>query len=98
MRPWPLALSAAYLLGGLAVWISFVRTNHDGLANLGLVLYVFPVTVIGEGLSLMTGHTEFPLIPTRFGYLINHALFYFPSLLLIAGLIVWAAAALRRFL
>ncbi|MEO7650358.1 MAG: hypothetical protein ABIZ80_07805 [Bryobacteraceae bacterium] len=59
MRRRSRAIAAIYLLGGLAVWISFARTNPDGLANIGLVLYVFPVTLIGQALTRMMGQSGF---------------------------------------
>jgi hypothetical protein len=89
-------LATVYLLGGVAVWISFARTNPDGLANLGLVLYVFPVTIPALLVGRLLGQTEFILIPHRFGYLAGHALFFFPSLLLVSALIFWVAAARSR--
>ena len=95
MRFLPVAL-IVYLAGGLAVWISFVRTNHDGLANVGLLLYVAPVTALGLAIGKLIGHTEFILIPGRFGYLGDHAVFFFPSLLVMAGLIGWAITAIAR--
>jgi len=92
------ALAAAYLIGGIAVWISFVRTNPDGLANVGLVLYVFPVTIVGLVVGRLMERAEFILIPNHFGYLTAHALFFFPSLLAVAGLIGWAVSAVSRVL
>jgi hypothetical protein len=95
MRFLPVAL-IVYLAGGIAVWISFVRTHHDGLANVGLVLYVAPVTALGLAVGRLIGRTEFILIPDRFGYLGDHAVFYFPSLLVTTCLIGWAITAIAR--
>ena len=80
-------LAGLYLAGGLAVWISFVHTNPDGLANVGLILYVAPISAAGILLGKWFDGGQFPLIPDAFGYITDHALFYFPSLLLVAGLI-----------
>ena len=92
----PAALSAAYLAGGIAVWIDFARTNPDGLANVGLLLYVLPVTILGLALGRVAGRSQFLLIPDSFGYWTSHALFFFPSLLVVAGLIYSSAAIVLR--
>jgi hypothetical protein len=96
MHRLPVGLCAAYVVGGVAVWISLARTNPDGLANVGLVLYVFPVTILGLVAGKLIGRTEFLLIPDRFGYLADHAVFFFPSLLAVTALIGWVAAASLR--
>jgi len=45
-----------------------------------LALYVFPVTILGLVAGKLIGRAEFLLIPGRFGYLADHAVFFFPSL------------------
>jgi hypothetical protein len=92
----PVVLSAAYLAGGIAVWVDFAMTNPDGLANVGLLLYVLPVTIFGLALGRLAGTSQFPLIPDSFGYWTSHALFFFPSLLAVAGLIYWIAVLVSR--
>ena len=72
------------MVGGIAVWISFVNTNPDGLANIGLVFYVAPISLLGIMAAWLTGGGEFPFIPTGLGYLSSHAVFFFPSLIIIA--------------
>jgi hypothetical protein len=96
MQRLPKVIAAIYLAGGLAVWISFARTNPDGLANVGLILYVFPVSLLGLVAGRLTGRTEFPLIPDRFGYYGDHAVFFFPSLFVVAALIVWIVILVQR--
>ena len=96
MQRLPKIISAIYLAGGLAVWISFARTNRDGLANVGLILYVFPISLLGLGAGWLTGRTEFLLIPDRFGYYGDHAVFFFPSLLAVAALIAWIVTVVQR--
>jgi hypothetical protein len=98
MRRLPKIFSAIYLAGGLAVWISFVRTNHDGLANVGLILYVFPVSLLGLAAGWLSGTTEFLLIPDRFGYYGDHAVFFFPSLFAVAALIAWVVTVVQRII
>jgi hypothetical protein len=96
MQRLPKIISAIYLAGGLAVWISFISTNHDGLANVGLILYVFPVSLLGLAVGWVIGRTEFLLIPDRFGYYGDHAVFFFPSLFAVAALIAWLITVVLR--
>ena len=96
MQRLPKIIAAIYLVGGIAVWVSFARTNPDGLANVGLILYVFPISLLGLAAGWLTGRTEFLLIPDRFGYYGDHAVFFFPSLLAIAALIAWVPTIFRR--
>ena len=78
---------AVYMAGGAAVWIDFMLTNPDGLANVGLMFYVLPVTAAGLLLGKVLGADEFVLLPAGLGYLGSHAAYYFPSLLLLAWLL-----------
>jgi len=80
-------ISALYLAGGVAVWISFINTNPDGLANVGLIFYVAPVSFLGVLIAWLTGGKEFPFIPHSLGYWQSHAVFFFPSLLIVAALL-----------
>ena len=79
-RRWRVILPGAYVLLALAFWLDFARTAQDGLANLGLMLAVLPITLLGWAL----GAQQFVLLPDRFGYLGNHAAFYVPSVIAIA--------------
>jgi hypothetical protein len=96
----PAIFAGSYLAVGLLVWISFMRTNPDGLANIGLVLYVFPVTLIGLAIGRQAGSPGFILIPQGLGYWTAHAVFFFPSLIAVAaliyGLLKVAARLVRR--
>ena len=85
LRYW---LPAAYaVLAGFAWW-DFATTAPDGLANIGLMVVVLPVTAIGLALGWAIGSEAFPLLPEGFGYLGSHAAYFAPSALLIA-LILW---------
>ena len=99
LRYWlPLAYAA---LVGFAWW-DFATTAPDGLANIGLMIVVLPVTVLGLLLGWALGSEEFPLLPDGLGYLASHAAYYGPSALLIAlllrriGLAIDRAVAARR--
>jgi hypothetical protein len=92
-----LLIPAVYLTLGILVWIDFARTNPDGLANIGLVLFVAPVTLVGLAWMSAAGADSFPLIPNGLPYLMAHAVFYFPSLLITAILLFLIVASIQRF-
>lgn len=70
-----------YLAGAVAVWVAFARSPPDGLANLGLVLYTFPVVFVGTFLL----RQSFPYVHAG-GYYGSHAFYYWPSVVVLAGL------------
>jgi hypothetical protein len=85
---WRIILPAAYLALATSVWIDFVNTNADGLANLGLMLVVLPVTAAGLFIGWLADQESFILLPDGLGYFGDHALFYVPSVAFIA-LTLW---------
>lgn len=78
-------LPGLYLAFALYAWIDFTRTNHDGLANIGLFLVTLPVTLVDLALGAALGRTEV-LMPNGHGYLGDHALYYFPAVAVTAAL------------
>ncbi|HUP66755.1 MAG TPA: hypothetical protein VM145_00895 [Sphingomicrobium sp.] len=78
-------LPGLYLAFAAYAWVDFARTNHDGLANLGLFLVTFPVTIVDLLVAQMVGQTSV-LMPEGHGYLGDHALYYVPAALVTAGL------------
>ena len=68
--------------------------NPDGLANIGLMLATLPVTLFGLLLDWVLGRTSFVLMPSGFGYYGNHALYYWPSVLVTAAVLYPATRAL----
>jgi hypothetical protein len=93
LRYWlPLAYA---LLAAFTFW-EFVHTNPDGLANVGLVVMVLPVTLVGLLIKWLFGIPEFPLIPDWFGYYWDHAVFFIPSALLITTLLWRFGLAIDR--
>ena len=78
------ALYAAFAGYG---WIDFVNTNHDGLANLGLFVATAPIAILLLIIGSLMGQTEMPM-PDGFGYIGDHALYYFPAAFLLT-LICW---------
>jgi hypothetical protein len=87
---------AAYFVLAVLAWVDFVRTNPDGLANLGLMLVTFPITALGLLLGWVLDRESFVLLPSGFGYLGNHALYYWPSVLLIAIGLYWIGIVFGR--
>jgi hypothetical protein len=80
-------LPVTYILIAVYAWVDFMRINPDGLANVGLMLVVFPVTIAGLLLGLALGRDDFVLSPDGFGYFGDHALYYVPSVILVAALL-----------
>ena len=93
--PLALWLPGAYLAFAIYAWVDFVHTNHDGLANVGLFLITAPVTLAMEIGGAIAGHR---LYPDGHGYLGDHALYYFPAVLLTAALLWWAGRSIDRAL
>jgi hypothetical protein len=87
---------AGYLALALYAWVDFVLTNPDGLANVGLYLVTLPVALIGLALTEVIGSGSFILQPSGFGYYGDHALYYWPSVIVTTALLYWVTAALTR--
>jgi hypothetical protein len=69
---------ALYIAGAMGIWLAFYRSNPDGLANVWIAVYTFPIFIIGT--FLLGG--EFPYVPGR--YYEAHALYFWPSVALLA--------------
>ena len=85
-----------YLAVAVYVWMDFVGTNPDGLANVGLFILTLPVAIVGLALTEIISSGRFVLLPSGFGYYANHALYYWPSVLVTWMLLYWITAALSR--
>jgi len=93
--PFGFWLPAGYLVFAIYAWIDFTRTNHDGLANIGLFLVTFPVTMVDLIIGSIMGRTSI-LMPHGHGYLGDHALYYGPAVLVTAALWWLAGGAIDR--
>jgi hypothetical protein len=93
---WPIALAAVYFLGGLAAWTHFVTVNAWGMGNIGVIVYVMPISTIGFAIGKLTGAAEFPLIPHGLDVHTATALYFFPSLILLTYLLGWRFPAIYR--
>jgi hypothetical protein len=74
-----LILPAHYILGAVPVWFAFSQANPDGLANLWLVIYTFPVVAIGSFFLKL----RFPYVPG--GYYEAYALYFCVSVIFSAA-------------
>jgi hypothetical protein len=90
------ALPALYLVIALGGWLDFARLPPDGLANLGLMLVVFPVTALDLALRPANDPGRSIFMPDRFGYYGNHAVFFAASVLVVAALLWIVGAAIDR--
>lgn len=79
-----------YLAVAVDAWREFVNTNHDGLANLGLMVVTAPVAIVD---MITSSHGGSDLIPDGHGYIGGHALYYVPAVGLTAVL-VWCVGRL----
>ena len=84
-------IPSVYFLLGILFWLEFMNLPPDGLANVGIALYVFPTTLLG---LLIFGKT-FPFISGS--YYVSHSIFFFVSLLIITVLIYYFIALIIKF-
>lgn len=84
-----------YCTVALLVWLDFMRLPPDGLANVGLMLVVLPVTILDLAVSpAASGPTV--LMPNSFGYYANHTIFFVGSVAAIAAALRWIGSMLDR--
>jgi hypothetical protein len=81
---------ALYIAGAMGIWLAFARSNPDGLANIWIAIYTFPMVMIGT--FLLQG--EFPYLPGR--YYEAHALYFWPSVALLALALFFIFHGLQR--
>ncbi len=77
-------LPASYCGLALLAWIDFARLPPDGLANVGLMLVVLPVTVLDLALRPAGAPGSSVLMPEGLGYIGGHAVFFGGGVLVIA--------------
>ena len=85
-------LPAAYGALSLLAWADFRSSPPDGLANLGLMLFALPVTLLDLALRPSTAPGSFVLMPDSLGYYPNHAVFFSGSVKVI-GTGLWLLGA-----
>jgi hypothetical protein len=95
---WTYVPPMLYLAFALYAWVDFTCTAHDGWGALGLVLATWPVAAMGVALTWALGRTGFVLIPSGLDYYTAHAIYFWPSALLIAALLYGIGSWLGRLL
>jgi hypothetical protein len=75
---WSIFFPANYLIVAAFVWMDFARLPPDGLANVGLMLAVLPVTLLDLALRGLLGLPRSPFMPSL-GYYPAHAVFFWGS-------------------
>jgi hypothetical protein len=83
-------LPTVYMAGAIFIWINFVTTNPDGLANVWIGLYTFPIFIIGTFLLSL----QFPYMPGS--YYQAHALYFWPSVIFLAVVIFLVLHCLQK--
>src|SRR4051794_35312248 len=93
-----LLLPAIYLVVALGAWIDFMRLPPDGLANLGIMLVIWPAALLDLALRPANESGRSMLIPERWGYYGDQSAFYWASVIVLAaGLYLIGRAVDRRF-
>jgi hypothetical protein len=93
---WKYVLPVLYLALALYAWFDFTRTSQEGYAALGLMLVTLPVSAAGLILTSALGKTGFVLLPSGLGHYTAHAVYFWPSALLITALLYGICSSLSR--
>jgi hypothetical protein len=81
---------ALYVVGAVFIWLDFSSANPDGLANIGIAIYTFPVVIVGT--FVLRG--EFPYAQGR--YYEAHAFYFWPSVALLALVLFFMFYVLQK--
>lgn len=95
LRRWPVAVATLYCIGGILTWVHFLN-GADGLGNLGLQMYVMPLSMAVGFVGRLFGASEFPFVTKVLGETAGNAVFYFPSLAVLTWLLGWRGPELYR--
>jgi hypothetical protein len=90
LRKMKFMVPALYVAGAVAVWLDFAAAGPDGLANVWIAVYTFPVFLVGT--FLLGG--DFPYAPGR--YYEAHALYFWPSVAGLALALFFGVLALQK--
>lgn len=91
-----LVLPAIYCAIALVAWLDFVRPPPDGLANIGLMLVVLPITILDIALRPASAPESSLFMPDQLGYYWDHAVFFLISVSLIACVLWWLGRLLDK--
>ena len=89
-------LPVPYCLIALLAWMDFVKRPPDGLANLGLVLIVFPYTMLDQAMGSWLNVRGSVLMPSRHGYIRDHAIFFGGGVLFVTLLLFLIGTIIDR--
>jgi hypothetical protein len=53
---------ALYIAGAIVIWLAFSRSNPDGLANIWIAIYTFPMVLIGFSAARRIPISAWPLL------------------------------------
>ena len=90
------AFPAVYAAVALLAWINFSQLPPDGLANVGLMLVVLPITLLDLVLRPKDSPSSSVLMPDSFGYYGDHAVYFGTSVLIIGILLSWLGSWVDR--
>jgi hypothetical protein len=77
-------LPGIYLVVALGAWLDFISLPADGLANIGLMLVVLPITLLDLVLRSPKHPGDSVLLPDRWGYYVDLSVFFWISVVVIA--------------
>lgn len=83
-------LPGLYVAGAAVVWLYFAGANPDGLANIWIVIYTFPIVAVGTYLL----NQQFPYMPGS--YYTAHALYFWTSVIFLALLLFLILRGLQK--
>lgn len=78
-------LPAIYCVIAIAAWIDFLRRPPDGLANLGLMIVVWPAALLDLTMRSPADTERSALMPQKWGYYGDHGIFFWVSVISIAS-------------
>ncbi len=81
---------ALYILAAFPIWYVFSKTNPDGLANIWLIIYTFPIVIVGTFIF----HLDFPYFSG--GYYGAHALYFCFSVTFLAVVLFFIFYGLQK--
>ena len=81
-------LPTIYFLIAAGIWLNFMSLPPDGLASLGLMLVVLPVTLLDLALRRADAPGASIFIPDGLSYYPAHAIFYGTSVACLA-VVLW---------
>lgn len=83
-------LPGLYFAGAAVIWFYFAGANPDGLANIWIVIYTFPIVAVGTYLL----NQQFPYMPGS--YYTAHALYFWPSVIFLAFILFLTLHGLQK--